>query len=57
MFQLFSQGPTGDKDSLAQVLVRFIEADAELHRACLTYEPIWLEDTFARFKQVMQQLG
>jgi hypothetical protein len=52
MFQLFSQGPVGDKESLAQALIRFIEANADLQRDCLTYEPIWLEDVYARFKQV-----
>jgi hypothetical protein len=33
-------------------LIRFIEANADLQRDCLTYEPIWLEDVYARFKQV-----
>ena len=51
-FQLFSQGPAGDPESLVQMLIRFIEANPDLHRACLTYEPIWLEDIFSRFKQV-----
>jgi hypothetical protein len=49
-FQLFSQGPSGDKECLSKTLIQFIKNDVVLHRACLTYEPIWLEDLYSRFK-------
>ena len=37
---------------MASKLIKFIQNDTELHRLTLTYEPIWLEDLFQRFKEV-----
>ena len=31
-------------------VIKFIQNDPELHRQCLTYEPIWLEQFFDSFK-------
>jgi len=54
-----SQGATAEAErqtandvtiDLHRDVIKFIQNDAELHRMCLSYEPIWLEQFFDRFK-------
>ena len=44
-----SQHQDGDL-SLRDLIIKFIQNDRVLHRQCLTYEPIWLEQFFSDFK-------
>jgi hypothetical protein len=46
-------GDLDDGSSLTDKLLRFIQDDPELHRQVLMYEPLWLEDFFAKFKDIM----
>merc|ERR1712111_5006 len=41
---------TQQSNDLHGDVIKFIQNDPELHRQCLTYEPIWLEKFFDSFK-------
>ena len=45
-----SQNEEGD---LHEKLIKMIQNDPELNRKALMYEPLWLEDLFAKFKEVL----